>query len=109
MVRIAITSLLMLTLVMVYGHPLAQTASGVGARKCSAFSVAVEKDSSEALNAYVSWAQGFISGYNWANNQRDDIRIDPAAMINALSQLCAANPTARIHTAVGKLIELNRR
>lgn len=87
----------------------AQTVSGIGARECSAFTFALERDSDAALDSYVAWAQGFISAFNWANARRHDVRIDAAGIINALGTYCAANPGAGVYTALQELIRLNSR
>lgn len=85
------------------------TASGVGARRCSAFGAALERDSAAALDAYVSWSQGFIAGFNWSNVRQRNVSIDAAAIINWLGQYCAARPTALVFDAVQELIRRNAR
>ena len=87
----------------------AQTVSGVGARDCRAFGVALEKDSEQALDSYVAWSQGYISAFNWTNPRQSDIRVDAAAVINWLGTWCAANPERGVYDAVQELIRLNAR
>lgn len=98
-------------LLTVYDTPtaVAQTAAGVGTRPCSAFHFALEKQSNEALDAYVSWSQGFISGFNWADVRQRDLRVDPAGIINWLGSFCAANPDLRIYDAIQQLIQIEAR
>ncbi|MGE0482531.1 MAG: hypothetical protein AB7Q81_00180 [Gammaproteobacteria bacterium] len=85
------------------------TASGIGARPCRAFSDALERDSAIALDAYVSWSQGFIAGFNWSNARQVKVEVDAAGIINWLGQYCATNPQARVFTGVQELIRLNAR
>lgn len=87
----------------------AQSAVGVGGRNCPAFTFALESDSEAALDAYVSWSQGFISGFNWANPQHRNVHVDPPAIINWLGQYCAANPGSAVFSAVQELVHLNAR
>jgi len=84
-------------------------ASGIGARDCSAFNAALEKDSELAIDAYVAWSQGFISAFNWANVKQLTVRIDAAGVLNWLGQYCAANPRTRVFQAVQEIIRLNAR
>ena len=53
-----------------------QTMSGNGAKQCADFMQAVQLNSESAINGYISWAQGFISGFNWSNVQGRDVVID---------------------------------
>jgi len=87
----------------------AQTAAGAGARPCSAFTLAAREDATVALDSYVAWAQGFISGFNWANARRLDIRVDAPGLLAWLGDYCAANPGHRLYTAVQALIEFEAR
>ena len=87
----------------------AQSAVGVGGRDCPAFTFALESDSEAALDAYVSWSQGFISGFNWSNAHGRNVHVDPAAIINWLGQFCAANPDSAVFAAVQELVHLNAR
>ncbi len=87
----------------------AQTVSGIGARECRALSFALEKESDAAVDAYVAWAQGFISGFNWSNVRRQDVRIDAVAILDVMARYCAANPGHHVHAAVRELIRLNAR
>lgn len=84
----------------------AQTAAGVGARSCDAFSRALGQDENVAIDSYVAWSQGFISGFNWANVRERNVQIDAAGIINWLGAFCAANPTHRIYSAIQELIQL---
>ena len=84
-------------------------ASGIGARDCTAFNAALEKESELAIDAYVAWSQGFISAFNWANVKQLSVRIDAAGVLNWLGQYCAANPRARVFQAVQEIIRLNAR
>lgn len=86
-----------------------QTVSGVGARECSAFTFAVGKGSSDALDAYVSWTQGFISAFNWTDPRRRDLAIDAAGIIHWLAGYCRTRPGAPFHAAVRELVAVHAR
>ncbi len=87
----------------------AQTVSGVGARDCSAFLFALEKESDLALDSYVAWSQGYISAFNWSNVRSLDMRIDATALLHWLGQYCRANPQRSVYAAVQELIRINAR
>lgn len=102
-------ALLAASLILACAVSSAQTISGVGGRDCQAFNVALAKDSQVALDSYVAWSQGFISGFNWSNPQQFDIRIDAAAIISWLGPYCEGHPEDRIYLALQQLIHLNAR
>ena len=87
----------------------AQTISGAGTRPCSAFNTAATQASSVALDGFVSWSQGFISAFNWANVRQQDMRIDPAALTAWLAEFCAADPSQPVYRGVQELIARNAR
>lgn len=82
----------------------AQTISGNGAKQCGDFMQAVRLKSDVAINGYVSWAQGFISGFNWSNVNGKDVVIDHAGLQYWLVSQCSARPELRFHQAVQQLI-----
>lgn len=86
-----------------------QTMSGIGSRPCTAVTAAGEQDSGAALDAIVSWAQGFISGFNWANVRQSDVRLDGAAVVLALGDYCARNPREPIYRGLQAIIARNAR
>jgi len=87
----------------------AQTAAGTGARSCSAFDAALAQDENTAIDSYVAWSQGFISGFNWSNVRELNVRIDAAGIITWLSAFCTANPESRIYNALQELIQIEAR
>lgn len=87
----------------------AQTAAGSGARACSAFSTALAQDENAAIDSYVAWSQGFISGFNWSNARERNVHIDAAGIITWLGAFCTANPQHRIYNALQALIQLEAR
>jgi hypothetical protein len=104
--RRVITSLMVATIA--NASP-AQTISGIGARDCRALSFALDRESSEALDSYVAWSQGFISAFNWSNVRQRDVRIDASGLLHWLGQYCRANPDQSVYLAVQELIQLNAR
>jgi|GEM_PF-1672049 hypothetical protein len=87
----------------------AQTVSGSGARTCHAVHDALNNESEAALDSFVAWSQGFVSGFNWSNVRQQDVRIDSSALLHWLGQYCAANPRDSVYAAVQELIRLNAR
>ncbi|MGR8948360.1 MAG: hypothetical protein ACU84Q_09955 [Gammaproteobacteria bacterium] len=87
----------------------AQTVSGAGTKNCRAFLQAAEMESKEAIDSYLSWSQGFVSGYNWANPARREVRLDHAGLMHWLLQYCTANPNEKFYQAVQSAIGLHAR
>jgi hypothetical protein len=87
----------------------AQTISGAGTRDCRAFNVAVERESTTAIDSYVSWAQGFVSGVNAANNQGINISIDHAGLFHWMARYCTTHRDAPLYAALAELVGLPRR
>jgi hypothetical protein len=87
----------------------AQTAAGTGTRPCSAFTAALAVDENAAIDSYVAWSQGFISGFNWSNVRERNVRIDATGIISWLGAFCTANPEHRIYNALQELIQLEAR
>jgi len=87
----------------------AQSAAGTGARTCSTFNAALARDENAAIDAYVAWSQGFISGFNWSNVRERNVHIDAAGIITWLGAFCTANPQRRLYNAVQELIQLEAR
>lgn len=86
----------------------AQTISGAGTRDCRAFNVAVERESTAAIDSYVSWAQGFVSGVNAANNQGINISIDHAGLFHWMARYCTAHRDAALYAALAELAGLRQ-
>ena len=87
----------------------AQTVSGAGSKSCRGFLQAAEMESKTAIDSYISWSQGFVSGYNWANPGRQEVRLDHAGLAHWLLQYCAANPTDKFYQATQAAIQLHAR
>jgi len=81
----------------------AATISGAGGRHCGDFLEAIKLKSEVDINGYVSWAQGFLSGYNWLNSQGRDIAIDPGGLNYTLINYCEAHKDAPFYQAVKQL------
>ncbi len=87
----------------------AQTISGSGTRDCSALNFAIDQDSDVALDSYLSWVQGYISGFNATNHRNIDIAIDHAGLFHWLANYCRANPRTPLHQAVREMIGIHAR
>ena len=83
----------------------AQTISGSGARQCGDFMQAVKLNSDVAINGFVSWAQGYLSGFNATNPNGRDAAIDPNGLRFWLSSHCSTHPTDSYYAAVQKLVD----
>lgn len=97
-----------ITLFSMQGDSHAQTISGAGTRDCRAFNVAVERESATAIDSYVSWAQGFVSGVNAANNQGINVSIDHAGLFLWIARYCAAHRDAALYAALAELVGLRQ-
>jgi len=88
---------------------MAQTISGMGTRTCGALLEAAERDSKAAIDGYLSWAQGFISGYNWSNPGSREVRLDHAGLFHWLLQYCTSNEQEKYYQAVQSAINVHAR
>lgn len=96
------------TLLGIHGNSGAQTISGAGTRDCRAFNIAVERDSTTAIDSYVSWAQGFVSGVNAANNQGINVSIDHAGLFLWMARYCTTHRDAALYAALAELTGLRQ-
>ena len=106
--RYFILPLVCVTLLGVHNDAGAQTISGSGTRDCRAFNFAVERESAAAIDSYVSWAQGFVSGVNAANRQGINLSIDHAGLFHWLARYCTAHRDAALYAALAELVGLRR-
>lgn len=105
-----LTAICWFTLLIANVTPLsAQTVSGMGTRTCEALLEAAERESKEAIDGYLSWAQGFISGYNWANPGRQQVRLDHGGLLHWLLQYCTSNKGDKYYQAVQTAITVHAR
>lgn len=83
-----------------------QSVFGVGTRDCSAFSFAIAQDSNQslAIDSFLSWAQGFISGFNAGNSRAVDIAIDHGGLVHWLGAYCSTNPDIPFYQAIQETI-----
>lgn len=86
----------------------AQTVSGIGARECGAFSRALQIESEAAVDAYLAWAQGYLSGVNASARGELDIRIDHAGLLHWLATWCGGHPDAYFYEAVAAVVDAHR-
>jgi hypothetical protein len=84
-----------------------QTISGTGTRDCSAFNAAIEQDSNVAIDSFLSWAQGFISGFNAGNRRGADIAIDHAGLFHWLASYCRTNPETPFYQAIQQMVGMH--
>lgn len=92
-----------------FANVAAQTVSGVGTRSCAALLEGAERESKTAVDGYLSWAQGFVSGYNWANPGRLQVRLDHAGLLHWLLQYCTSNHDEKFYQAVQAAISAHAR
>ena len=80
------------------------TATGVGAKTCADYMQAVRLKSDTAINGYISWAQGFITGYNWSNAQGQNVAVDVGGLGYWLTNRCGGHGDLPFYQAVQELI-----
>ena len=85
----------------------ATTMSGAGAKTCGAFMEGVKLKSDVAINGFISWAQGFISGFNWANVDGKNVVVDHGSLTYWLIDYCGANPSTPFYDAMQRFIGEN--
>jgi len=85
----------------------AATISGAGGKTCGAFMEGVKLKSDVAINGFISWAQGFISGFNWSNVKGRNVLVDPGALSYWLIDYCGANPSTPFYDAMQRFIGEN--
>ena len=83
----------------------AQTVSGIGTRRCEAFNRALEKNSEAAIDAYLAWGQGYISGVNTHADLTRDIQIDHGGLLHWLATQCKAAPRDLYVEALEAIVE----
>lgn len=83
----------------------AQTVSGIGTRRCEAFNRALEKNSEAAIDAYLAWAQGYLSGVNTHADLTRDIQIDHGGLLHWLATECKAAPRELYVEALKAIVE----
>ena len=83
----------------------AQTISGVGTKECGVYIQAVKLKSDVAINGFVSWAQGYLSGFNATNADGRDVVIDPAGLNYWLTNYCSAHQNEAFYLAMQQLIK----
>ena len=105
---LAFTAIVAISMI-VPSSSVAQTASGMGTRTCGVLLTAAERESKEAIDGYLSWAQGFISGYNWSNPGRREVKLDHAGLLHWLLQYCTSNEGEKYYQAVQAAINIHAR
>ncbi len=86
----------------------AVTVSGNGTRSCGDYVGYINTGDTAGADAFISWAQGFISAYNWANGKGYDVHIDPGSLTYLLADYCRANPEKHFYEAVKDAVEQYR-
>lgn len=81
-----------------------QTVSGIGTRRCEAFNRALEKNSEAAIDAYLAWAQGYLSGVNTHAELARDIQIDHGGLLHWLSNYCQSSPNVLYVEALAQIV-----
>ena len=97
------TVILLFIVALVPAH--AQTISGVGSQSCGSFKAAYESNDAVAVDSYVAWAQGFVSGHNRARDGARDAAIDAGSLIHSVLIYCNEDENARFYEAVGQVID----
>lgn len=102
-VRIGIASVVAWLLISMSSTSSAQTISGIGAKECGVYMQAVKLKSDVAINGFVSWAQGYLSGFNATNPDGRDAAIDPAGLSYWLTNYCSVHQNEAFYLAVQQL------
>lgn len=87
----------------------AATVSGIGARDCRDFLHAVDRGQKPAIDGYVSWAQGFLSAFNWLDAEGRSVTADPHGLTYWLVDYCGQHRGAPFYAAVQAFVEHHAR
>ncbi|MCI0401272.1 MAG: hypothetical protein L0Z68_08240 [Gammaproteobacteria bacterium] len=69
----------------------------------------LESQNEAAIDGCVSWAQGYISGFNYTDNEKKGIIIEYGALIIWLIDYSGANPTKYYYEALQEVIDQHAR
>jgi hypothetical protein len=78
----------------------ATTAMGIGTRDCTAFLRAREIGSEQAIDSYVSWGLGYLSGRNAASRGKRPVFVDGGSLVHWLGAWCEDHTSAPIFEAM---------
>lgn len=82
--------------------------SGIGSRDCAAYMRAVEINSREAIDAYVAWGQGYLSGYDDAQPGALQVAVDGEALGYWLIDYCQGRPERSVFQALQDFLARQR-
>lgn len=68
---------------------------------CQAWSLS--KDDPEQRKEFVSWARGFLSGHNYANQKQQVTDVSSATVELYIERFCRQNPTAQFTEAAYRM------
>jgi hypothetical protein len=85
----------------------ATTAMGIGTRDCTAFLRASEISSKEALDAYVAWGLGYLTGHNAYASRGREVVVDGGSLVYWLGDWCASHREAVIFDALEEFVRQN--
>jgi hypothetical protein len=82
----------------------AAVVSGIGSRDCQSYMRALEINSREALDAYIAWGQGYLSGYDDARPGSLHVAVDGESLSYWLIDYCSAQPERSVYQALQAFI-----
>lgn len=82
----------------------AAVVSGIGSRDCEAYMRAVEINSREAIDAYIAWGQGYLSGYDDARPGSLQVAVDGDGLNYWLIDYCSAHREHSVYEALKAFI-----
>lgn len=83
--------------------------SGIGSRDCQAFMRSVEINSRAAIDAYIAWSQGYLSGYDRARPGTLGAAVDGESLSYWLIDACQGAPERSIVEVLDGFLARQRR
>ena len=80
-----------------------QTVKLLGFEDGSCLAWANSKEDAEQRNQYVSWARGFLSGHNYANQSQQVTDVSRATVENFIENFCRGKPKAQFTEAAYRM------
>ncbi len=101
--RFALSAALLLFAVVVNSSTMAAPLKILGFEDDSCTAWVQSKDDQELRREFVSWARGFLSGHNYANQRQQVSDVSNSTVELYIERFCRQNPKARFVEAVYRM------
>lgn len=101
--KFALSATLFLAVVAVNGSAMAAPLKILGFEDDSCASWVQSKDDQDQRREFISWARGFLSGHNYANQRQQVSDVSNSTVELYIERFCRQNPKARFIEAVYRM------